>query len=117
VEKAGPEPSAQAGEPDAKARRSRWAQDEAARLIRESVPLAKEVAEGVERPLPADRRELENLHSKARAAHDNLITARELYMRFEMDVDNQAQLSDRIRRLNDLIGVMKGALRRIEKAL
>jgi hypothetical protein len=113
----GPEPAAQSNEPDAKARRSRWAQDEAARLIRESVPLAGEVADAVERPLPADRRELENLRAKARTAHDNLSAARELYIRIEADVENQSQVSDRVRRLNDLMGAMKGALKRIEKAL
>lgn len=113
----GPQPAAESGDPDPKAKRARWAQDEAARLIRESVPLAREVAEAVEHPLPADPRELASLHDKARTAHDHLIAARELYMRVEPDVDNQPQVSDRIRRLNDLIGVMRGALRRIEKAL
>lgn len=109
--------SSTAQEPDAKAKRLKWAQDEAARLIRESVPLTLEVADGVEKSLPSDRRELENLRTKAKTAHENLSAARELYLRIELDADNQGQLQDRIRKLNDLIATMKGALKRIDSAL
>ena len=110
-------PATQAEEPDAKAKRSKWAQEEAARLIRESVPLTKEVADAIELPLPHDRQELQNLRIKAKTAHENLTTARELYLRVELDSQNQVELAERIKKLNDLISVMKGALKRIDSAL
>ncbi len=107
----------QAEDGDTKAKRAKWAQEEAARLIRESVPVAKEVADTMEQPLTRDRQELQKLRTKAKTAHDNLTTARELYLRVETDSENQVQLSDRIKKLNDLITVMKGALKRIDSSL
>lgn len=98
--------------PQAVAVRESDAKAEAGRLLRETVPLYREVAEEWERP-GLSKQELEALLAKARRIEGNLVEVRRIYT-----VHPDACESDgRSQRVADLLTAIRSCIQRIEERL
>ena len=87
--------------------------EEAARLIREAVPLVDEVHKAIEDPAPRDRVRREELRVKAAEAEAKLLDAGAIYRAVEIDSKEQEEIAQRLRSINDIVAVLRGSLRRL----
>jgi hypothetical protein len=90
--------------------------DDAARLIRESVPLYKEVADSWERG-PRTRLELEMLLAKARKVERNLASAQMIYLSIPDESPTSKVVEQRTRRIDEILSAIKSTIKQIEARL
>jgi hypothetical protein len=88
---------------------------EAARLIRESVPLYREVAEQWERA--TSKQELRTLLGKARRVERNLAQAQLIYEAAGDDRSDPGAAERRAKQLDELVAAIKTCIRQIESRL
>lgn len=87
--------------------------EEAARLIREAVPLVDEVGRAIEDPAPRDRARREELRVKAAEAEAKLNDAAAIYRAIELDSKEQGEIPQRLRSIADIVAVLRGSVRRL----
>lgn len=87
--------------------------EEAARLIRECVPLVEEVRGAAEDPSGLDRARRQELRAKAGEAEVRLETARGIYRAIELDSPEQDLIAQRMRSIADALATLRGAARKL----
>jgi hypothetical protein len=87
--------------------------EEAARLIRESVPLVEEVNQAAADPSAVDRARRQELRVKAGEAEAMLRDAGAIYRAIELDSAEQEEIANRLRTLADIIAGLRGNARKI----
>jgi hypothetical protein len=90
--------------------------NEAARLIRETVPLYKEVADAWERT-PSGKSELRALLAKARKVERNLAAVQMIYLSLPGEGPEQAAVERRTKKVEELTATIKTCIRQIESRL
>ena len=87
--------------------------EEAARLIRECVPLVEEVRGAAENASAYDRDQRQELRRKAGEAEVRLEHARAVYRAIELDSPEQEQIAGRMKSISEALATLRGAARKL----